>query len=57
MAYEMRQSVICDGSPGMITGRTYGTQQYDVLLAGGQVKANVTEDRLRPRPVAVQVAS
>lgn len=52
MTFEMRQAVICDGVPGVICGKTFGTNQYDVLLLSGAVKANVETDRLRPRPVA-----
>lgn len=51
MTYEMRQAVVCDGQLGMICGRTFGTNQYDVLLLSGAVKANVEHDRLRPCPV------
>ncbi len=47
--YTMRQPVLVDGIPGIIAGRTYGTQQFDVLLASGAIKANVDVDRLRPR--------
>lgn len=55
MTYELRQSVLCDGVPGMICGRTFGTNQYDVLLLSGAVKANVEHDRLRPGPVVAVV--
>lgn len=51
MTYAIRDAVLCDGVPGMICGKTFGTNQYDVLLLSGAVKANVETDRLRPRPV------
>jgi len=57
MTYSLRQPVLCDNRPGIIAGRTYGTSQFDVLLASGEVKANVTIDRLRPRGAGLEVVS
>ena len=54
MTYTLRQPVLCDGIPGTISGRTFGTQQFDVLLVTGKVKANVDADRLRPRPAVLE---
>lgn len=48
MIYALRAAVLCDGHPGIIAGRTYGTHQFDVLLASGEIKPNVTADRIRP---------
>lgn len=57
MTYALRQPVLCDGIPGIISGRTFGTHQFDVLLVSGQVKANVDADRLRPRPAVLETVS
>ncbi len=54
MTFDLRQSILLDGQPGMVCGKTYSTNQYDVLLASGVVKTNVDEDRLRPRPVEIR---
>lgn len=49
--YTLRQPITCDGHPGVIVGRAYGTNQYDVRLASGEVRSNVTTDRLRPAKI------
>lgn len=50
-ALPLRTPVLCDGQPGVITGRAYGAELYDVRLASGEVRPNVTTDRLRPASV------
>ena len=53
MTYELRQSVLCDGRPGIICGKSY--IDYNVLLLTGEMKPNIEPDRLRPRPVVEAV--
>lgn len=54
MNFDLRQPVLCDGQPGIIAGRTFSTHQFDVLLASGEIKPNVTADRIRPRPAVLR---
>lgn len=52
MTYALRECVLCDGQPGVICGKSF--HDFNVLLASGEVKANVTPDRLRPRPAIME---
>ena len=54
MTYALRAAVLCDDRPAVINGKSI--RDYSVLMADGTIRANVTPDRLRPRPAVMEIA-
>ena len=53
MTYNLRQPVLCDGHPGVICGKS--SRDYNVvMLATGEIEANVKAERLRPRATVAE---
>lgn len=53
MIYHLRDTITLDGlHPGRIVGKS--SEDYNVELDNGMIKANVEPDRIKPRDAAVR---